>query len=121
MRMNTFLPSALFVCAFTALVADAAPYVWVNNANGDASGSWAVPSSWGPPGIPGAADSADFSAHDITVDSIIDLGGNQAINAMIFGDLDPTTNSPIGGWTIGRLGLLASTLTLASPIPTITV
>jgi hypothetical protein len=120
MKMNKFLLYALFPCAFASIAA-AAPFAWTNVLNGDVSGSWAVPTYWNPNGIPGAADSADFSTLDITLDSAITLDGNQSINSLIFGDIDPSTNSPVAGWTINPGLLGTATLTLASPDPTITV
>jgi autotransporter-associated beta strand protein len=121
MRMKEFLPATLFLCVFTPFFGHAAPFSWVNNVGGDASGSWAVPSNWSPTGIPGAADSADFSQLDITVDSIIRLDAHQSVNALIFGDLDPSTNSA-AGWTIHHGFLMGGvTLTLAGPAPSITV
>jgi autotransporter-associated beta strand protein len=112
MRMKKYLPAALFLCLAATPFAKAAPFSWTNNVGGDASGSWAVPLNWNPTGIPGAADSADFSQIDITVDAIITLDANQSISALLFGDLDRSTNSA-AGWTItgGLLG--GSTLTLA--------
>lgn len=120
MKMNKLLLWTLFPCAF-ASTANAAPFVWTNALNGDASGSWTVPLNWNPNGIPGAADSADFSALDTTFDSVITLDANQSINSLIFGDIDASTNSPIAGWTIDRGLLGTATLTLATPDPTITV
>src|SRR5688500_8378639 len=110
MRMNKLLLCALFPCTLASIAA-AAPFAWTNALNGDASGSWAVPLNWNPNGIPGAADSADFSILDITFDSIITLDANQSINSLIFGDIDPNTNSP-AGWTIDRGLLGTATLTL---------
>ena len=120
MKMNKLLLWALFPCAFASMAA-AAPFAWTNALNGDASGSWAVPLNWNPNGIPGAADGADFSTLDITFDSVITLDANQSINALVFGDLDASTNSPVAGWTIDRGLLGTATLTLASPDPAIAV
>src|SRR5687767_4128261 len=98
MRMNKLLLCALFPCALASF-AGAAPFVWTNAPNGDASGSWAIPLNWNPNGLPGAKDSADFSTIDIMINSIVGLNGSQSINALIFGDADPSTNSPAAGWT----------------------
>ena len=120
MKMNKLFLCALFPCAFASIAA-ATPFAWTNALNGDASGSWGVPLSWNPNGIPGAADSADFTTLDITFDSVITLDANRSINSLIFGDIDPSTNSAVAGWTIDRGLLGTATLTLAGPDPTITV
>jgi autotransporter-associated beta strand protein len=121
MRMNKFLPATLFLCLWAPLFASATPFLWTNDVSGNASGSWAVPLNWLPTGVPGAGDTANFSALDITVDSIITLDGNQSIDALLFGDLDPSTNSAPAGWTINGGLLGGATLTLAGSASSIVV
>lgn len=80
-----------------------------------------MPSNWSPNGTPDFSDSVDFSTLDITIDSIIGLDRSKSAGTLIFGDTDPSTNSPAAGWTVNGGVPGWGSLNLSGPSPTIIV
>ena len=101
------------------LIAQSATFTWTNLNSGNASGSWTNRANWSGAILPTTInDLAIFNTLDISADSTVTLDGNQAINALFFGD----TNSSSGAnWLLSPGSPANSTLTLGGSAPRITV
>lgn len=80
-------------CFFVASVSAGTTRQWIPTTGG----SWNTPGNWSGGLVPVAGDTADFNTVNITADAIVTLDGNQAVDAIIFGD---TNTSSAGSWII---------------------
>lgn len=97
--------TSLFLAAFTAQSAYAAPFTWTN----PAGGSWGNNDNWDSAPTFAADDLLDFSTLDITANAVTTVDGALTAGSLKFGDVTGTNTWTVDAGTGGTLNLSTTT------------